>query len=172
MEKIKVLQVNKLYSPMIGGVEKVVKDIAEGLQDRVDVEVLACQARGRGRREVINGIEVTRTCSLGILFSMPISPTFPFHLRRKSREADILHYHVPFPLGDFTHLLVGDKSKKLVITYHSDIVKQAWMERFYGPVLNRFLQMADVILVTSPNLLRSSRYLQPHLHKCRVVPPP
>jgi rhamnosyl/mannosyltransferase len=169
-KKLKVLQVNKLYYPWIGGVEKVVQDIAEGLKDKIDVEVLACQPKGRGKNEIINGVRVTKTSSLGIFFSMPISPTFPFHLARKSRKVDILHFHMPFPLGDISHLLAGDKNKKTVVTYHSDIVKQAWGMRLYKPLMNRFLELADKILVTSPNLMNSSEHLKPFLNKCKVVP--
>jgi len=53
MKKIKVLQINKLYYPWIGGVEKVVQDIAEGLNDKVDMEVLACQPKGWGSKQLI-----------------------------------------------------------------------------------------------------------------------
>lgn len=48
MSKLKILQVNKLYHPWIGGIEKVVQDIAEGLKDRVDMDVLVCQPKGKG----------------------------------------------------------------------------------------------------------------------------
>jgi rhamnosyl/mannosyltransferase len=171
IKKPKVLHINKLYSPWIGGVEKIVQDIAEGLKNKVDVEVLACQPKGRGRKEIINGVRVTKTSSLGIFFSMPFSPTFPFHLTIKSRKVDILHFHMPFPLADISHLLAGDKNKKIVVTYHSDIVKQEWAMHFYKPAMNRFLELADKILVTSPNLMKSSENLKPFLNKCKVIPP-
>lgn len=40
MKKLKVLQVNKVYYPFTGGVERVVQQIAEGLADRTDMKVL------------------------------------------------------------------------------------------------------------------------------------
>ena len=45
---MKILQVNKLYWPWVGGVEKVVQQIAEGLNRREDLEikVLCCQSKG------------------------------------------------------------------------------------------------------------------------------
>jgi rhamnosyl/mannosyltransferase len=167
---VKVLQVSKLYYPWIGGVEKVVQDIAEGLKDKIDVEVLACQARGIGKREIINGIKVTKTSSVGMLFSMPLSLTFPFHLARKIREVDLLHFHTPFPLGVLSQLMVGGKNKKIVVSYHSDVVRQIWALGFYKPLLTRFLERADKILVTSRNLLNSSEHLKPFLDKCEIVP--
>ena len=53
---IKVLQVNKLYYPHIGGIETVVRNIAEGLKNRTDMKVLVCRRnRGKTIDENING---------------------------------------------------------------------------------------------------------------------
>jgi len=168
--RIKILQVCKLYAPWIGGVEKTVQYIAEGLKDKVDIEVLACQPKGRGVKQVINGVKVTKAASFGIYWGMPVSLTFPFLLAWKSRKVDILHFHLPFPLGDLFYLLMGSKRKKVVVTYHSDIVRQKWLMKFYRAFLYRFLRRADKILVTSPNLLESSEHLGSYKDKCIVVP--
>lgn len=168
--RIKVLQVSKLYSPWIGGVERVVQDIAEGLKDKVDMEVLVCQPRGWGTKEVVNGVTVTRATSLGIYWGMPISFTFPFLLAWKSRKADIIHFHLPFPLADLSYLLMGSRKPQVVVTYHSDIVRQKKLMWLYRPFLRWFLARAYRILVTSSNLLESSRYLSPYKAKCVVVP--
>ena len=169
-KKIKVLQVNKLYAPFIGGVERTVQDIAEGLKDKFDMKVLACQPKGRTTVEVINGVEVTKASSLGICWSMPVSLSFPYILAKMSRDVDIIHFHFPFPLGDFSYLLFGAKGKKVVVTYHCDIVRQKKAMMFYKPFLFKFLEIADRILVTSPNILQSSKYLTPFKDKCVVVP--
>jgi len=169
-KKIKVLQVNKLYAPFIGGVERVVQDIAEGLKDKVDMKVLACQPKGRTTVEMINGVEVTKASSLGIYWSMPVSLSFPYILAKMSRDVDIIHFHFPFPLGDFSYLLFGAKGKKVVVTYHCDIVRQKKVMMFYKPFLFKFLKIADRILVTSPNILQSSKYIAHFKDKCVVVP--
>jgi rhamnosyl/mannosyltransferase len=167
---IKIVQITKLYYPWIGGVEKVVRDIAEGLNDKVNMEVVACQPKGWGSRQLINGVKVTKTSSIGIYWGMPVSFTFPFVLAWKSRKADILHFHFPFPLADLSYLLMGSKQKKVVVTYHSDIVRQKKSMGIYMPFLNRLLKRADKILPTSPNLMESSVYLAPFKNKCTVVP--
>ena len=41
-EKIKVLEVNKLYYPVTGGIERLVQQIAEGLNAKFDIKVLVC----------------------------------------------------------------------------------------------------------------------------------
>ena len=42
MEYIRALQVNKAFSPHIGGVEQVVKDIVENLSSKCSSTVLVC----------------------------------------------------------------------------------------------------------------------------------
>lgn len=170
MEKIKVLQICKLYYPWIGGIERTAQDIAEGLQGKIHMEVLACEPKGRGKSRWVNGIRVTYASSFGIYWSMPVSITFPFLLALKSRKVDVLHFHLPFPLGVLSYLLIGSRRPKVVVTYHNDIVRQKKLMRFYKPFLHCFLKRADKILVTSPNLLESSKYLKPYKDKCIVVP--
>ncbi len=169
-DELSVLQVNKLYYPWIGGVEKVVQNIAEGLKESLDMKVLACQPKGIGTREEINGVDVTKASSIGMFLGLPASPTFPAVYARKSRKADVLHFHVPFPLGVISDLAFGQKDKKVVVTYHSDIVRQEKLRRFYRPFLLKFLERADLILPTSPHLRDESRFLSPYREKCKVVP--
>lgn len=166
---MKILQVNKLYHPWIGGIEKVVQDIAEGLKDKADVSVLVCQPKGRGRQEVVNGVRVVRAGSLGILFSMPVSLRFPFLLRKLGKHADVLHFHMPFPLGVISYFLARPKGK-VVLWWHSDIVRQKKLLLFYKPLLLRFLKRADRVLVATPESIESSPYLSGFRDKCDVVP--
>jgi len=166
---MKVLQVNKLYYPYIGGVERVVQDITEGLKDKVDIEVLICQTKGKGGKEIINGVKVFRASSLGIYFSMPVSFSFPFLLKRLSKDKDILHFHTPFPLGDISYLLVRPQGK-LVVWWHSDIIRQKRLVKLYKPFLIRFLRKADKIIVATPNHIENSAFLKDFRDKCEVIP--
>lgn len=169
MDKIKVLQVNKLYAPHTGGVEKVVRDIAEGLRDRVDMKVLVCRDKGKTSVEFVNGVEVTRAGSLGILFSMPLSFSFFSHLRKLSKDRDIVHFHMPFPLGDAAFFLSGFKGK-IVVWWHSDIVRQKALMKVYMPLMDKFLKRADCIIAATRGHIDSSRYLSPYRHKCMIIP--
>lgn len=168
--KPKVLQVNKLYHPWIGGVEKVVQNIAEGLKDEVSMKVLACQSKGFGEARTINGVDVLKTTSFGVAWGMPLSLTFPLILVKEIRNHDVLHFHLPFPLAVLGYLLSPVRGKKVVVTYHSDIVRQKRLMGLYRPLLDRFLDTADLILPTSPNLVENSPFLRNREEKCRVVP--
>src|SRR3989344_530972 len=167
---MRVLQVNKLYYPWIGGVERHVQDLAEGIHGQAHVEVLVCQPKGKGVADSVNGVKVTRAESMGMFWGMPVSFSFPFVLRQKAREADIVHLHSPFPLGEASLLLAHLRGKKVIVTYHSDIVRQKAILPFYGPLLKRVLSRADAIVVTSPNLRDSSPFLRHVKEKCRVIP--
>lgn len=169
MKKIKVLQVNKLYYPEVGGIEKTLQQISEGLNEKTDLEVLVCQKKGRGISERVNKVQVHRAGSFGVIASVPISFSFIWKLRRMSQDVDLIQFHMPFPLGDLACLLSGYKGK-VAAYWHSDVVKQKKWMIFYRPVMEAFLRRADVILVGARGVAEGSKYLGPYLDKCHVVP--
>lgn len=167
---IKVLQVNKLYYPHIGGIETVVRDIAEGLKEKTDMKVLACRkSRGKTVDEVINGVFVRKSGSLGIYFSMPVSIPFIKYFRKMSCKSDIVHIHMPFPLSDVACLLSGYRGK-VILSWHSDIVKQKKLMIFYKPFMKYLLRRADKIIVATQGHIDGSAYLKPYADKCCVIP--
>lgn len=167
--RLKILQVNKLYYPVTGGIERIVQYIAEGLKDETDMQVLVCQRKGKGSWEQVNGVPVRRCGSLGVLFSVPLSLPFLWEFRRMAREADIVHVHTPFPLGDLACMLSGYKGK-VIISWHSDVVKQKKLMLIYKPLMNWFLRRADGIIVSANGIINGSSYLGPYREKCRVIP--
>jgi len=175
MPRIKVLHIFKSYLPRVGGVERVIQQIAEGLAPKgVESRVLACHHNRSfsSTEEVIGGIHVTRANSIGVLFSTPISPAFPLAFRRLSQWADILHFHSPFPLAELSHLMYGSRGKKVVVTYHADISQTRWrvLMLVHKPILRRLLEKASCIITTSPAALEFSTVLSPFSSKCRVIP--
>lgn len=169
MGKIRVLQINKLYSPWIGGIESVVKDTAEALNDKTDMTVLVCKDKGKGVTERINGVKVVRAGSLGIKFSMPLSVTFPFLVRKYSKNVDVIILHDPFPLGDLTLLLSGFKGK-VIVWWHSDIVRQKKLLKLISPMIHSLLRRADVIFTTSEGYINGSAFISHYREKCRIIP--
>lgn len=165
-----VLQVNKFYYPKVGGIERVVQNIAEGLPDQYHTHVLAAQSIGLPSRKYHNGVKVTKTTSLGVAMSVPIAPTFPIRFHSVARDADVIHHHLPNPLSVISQLIGRLDSSPVVATYHSDIIRQATALKLYKPILHRFLRSVDRILVTSKRLLEHSDVLRPYEHKCNVVP--
>ncbi len=169
-DTLDVLQVGKYYHPVVGGVERVVRRLAEGLRERGhDVTVLAARRRGRASQDTVDGVPVQRTASLGALRSVPVAPGFPAALARARREADVIHYHLPNPLAVVSHLALPEPDAAVVATYHSDIVRQSTTLRLYEPLLSRFLRRLDHVFVTSPPM-RDSPHLSPVRERTSVVP--
>jgi rhamnosyl/mannosyltransferase len=98
---------------------------------------------------------------------MPLSLAQPRLLAQL--RPDIIHLHSPYPLGETANWLLG-RAQATVITYHSDIVRQRTLLRFYGPLLRRVLRMARRIIATSPHYVESSPWLRSVREKCTVIP--
>lgn len=166
---MKILQLNKLYYPVTGGVEHVVQQIAEGLNKYTDMKVLVCQEKGNFIQEDINGVAVIRTGSLGVKFSLPLSPGYIKAVRHMSSKCDVLLLHMPFPLGDLALLMSGYKGR-VVLWWHSDIVRQKKLMKLYRPLMEWTLKRADAIVVATEGHIEGSKYLKPFKNKCRVIP--
>lgn len=168
MSKLRILQINKFYSPWIGGIESVIKEIAEKLNDRTDMKVLVCQPKGSKAFDIVNGVSVTRCASMGVLCSMPISFSFISTVRKMSKEADVLILHDPFPLGDLAVLLSGFKGK-VIVWWHSDIIRQKKLRKVIDPIIHGILKRADAIFTTSEQYIDGSEYISKYRNKCRIV---
>ncbi|MCR9260192.1 MAG: glycosyltransferase [Pseudomonadaceae bacterium] len=84
-------------------------------------------------------------------------------------EADVVHYHFPWPFVDYLHL-TNRPSKPAIVTYHSDIVRQRFLGALYKPVMSRFLKSVDRIICTSPNYFATSDVLSQFEEKVDVIP--
>jgi len=164
---MRVAHVGKFYPPeYFGGLEAVVVGINDEIQKQgLAGAALVAALSGPTRTDAYRGVTVRRVRSLGTLFSQPIVPSFASELRGLS--ADVLHLHHPNPLGDLA--VMGDR-RPLVITQHSDIVRQAVLRPLYLPLLQRAFRQAKVITVGSKGLLDTSNELAPFRDKARVVP--
>ncbi len=163
---MRVLQVGKYYPPHRGGMETHLADLCGQLKNRVDLEVLVAQTGRRTFTEDVDGVSVTRLATPLHVLANPVNPELAGRIRES--KADIVHLHWPNPLALLAYLASGSKAK-LVITYHSDIVRQKLTGGLFRPVLERALRHAT-ILATSPNYVESSPVLRRFQANCRIVP--
>jgi len=167
---MKLLQVNKLYPPAIGGIEKVVGQLAGGFVGQGESQVLAVrEGVGFGRKEVVNNVCVRRAGSFGRFRSMPLSLSFFYWFWLECKWADVIHLHFPFPLAAVALWLFRPK-KPVVITWHTSVVRQKFLIKLVAPFVDWCLKRADRIVVTFPDGLRVFDELSPFLEKCVVVP--
>lgn len=168
--KHKILIVNKMYFPDIGGIETIVKQYAEFLNNHYDVTVLTASASKRFRTQIeyISGVKVLRCPSFGIHFSMPISITLLIKLLFSRRKYDLIHFHEPYPLGSLIGIF--PKKSKYVITWHSDIIRQKSLKRIVEFFQKKLCKKADIILSTSPQLIEFSNVISQYKNKVTVLP--
>ena len=169
---MRILEVNKAYYPHIGGIETLVRQYSEelGAMDGVQLRTLVCrEGRGRTVREEMNGVDLTRAGSLGTYFSCPLSFSFFRLFRKMAKTADVVHMNVPFPLADLALLLSGFKGR-VVVSWHSDVVKQKKLLFFYKPIMKRMLRRADCIITATEGHINGSDYLPEFRSKCKVIP--
>ena len=169
---LRVLEVNKAYYPHIGGIESLVRQYTEelGALKNVQLRTLVCRDdRGSTYSEKVGGRNIVRAGSLGTYFSCPLSLSFVRLFRRMAKNADVVHINVPFPLADAALLLSGYKGK-VVVSWHSDVVKQKKLMKFYKPFMDSLLKRADVILTATQGHIDGSDYLPQYRSKCRVLP--
>jgi len=167
MKKIKVLQIGKYYYPCRGGFESSLYTLVNELKDEFDFQVLAAHTRFKTAIERTRDLTVIRLGNWGRIFSQPITPSLFFWFKKLS--ADIVHLHLPNPLAMFFYLVALPKGK-LIVSYHNDIVRQRTIMFFLGPLVIKILKKAEVIIVTSENLIHSSRMLRKFRAKCQVIP--
>ncbi|TFG71458.1 MAG: glycosyltransferase [Anaerolineales bacterium] len=166
---MRVLHVYKDYPPVMGGIEHHIQTLAEGLLAQgVDVHVLVTNTDRKTLKGEINGVPVTKTGRLLNISSAPISLSFCSEFKRLSRDADIVHLHVPYPPAELCQLAFHG-GRHFVLTYHSDIVRQRVMGFFYFPFLRRVLRSSERIIVSNPKYIALSRFLRPWADKCRVI---
>ncbi len=171
IKRLRVLHIYKdVYPPVMGGIENHIHDVTTGLKDRFDFKILTAWDRPVTQWDAIQGVPVCKAATWGRLAAAPVCPTFPWLLKKLSREADIIHHHLPNPTGVMAHLMARCRETALVVTYHSDIVRQKHFLPLYAPFLRRFLSRADLIMPTSEAYMRSSPFLAPVSRQCRPTP--
>jgi rhamnosyl/mannosyltransferase len=165
-----IVHIYKDYYPVMGGMENHIRQLAEDQAAQGhEVTVLVTNTEGRTTREMLNGVRVIKASRQVNVQSAPLSIAFPHLMRQATALADIAHLHAPYPPGEATNLWCG-RSKRTLITWHSDIVRQKTLLRFYTPVLRQVIRRADRILPTSDAYARSSPWLHDVMDKCVTVP--
>jgi rhamnosyl/mannosyltransferase len=169
---MKILHFYKTCIPdTVGGVQLFIDQLATGLASRgADVDVLALSTeRGKLPQLQRHGYRIHRVRQNFEIASTGLSFAAPRRFSELARNADVLHFHFPWPFMDAVHLALS-KGKPSVVTYHSDIVRQKHLFRLYKPVENLFLRDAHRIVATSPQYLQTSAVLRRHADKVRVIP--
>jgi glycosyltransferase involved in cell wall biosynthesis len=141
--------------------------LCTGLRNHVDLRVVVSSDNRRSVEETIDSVPVTRLGTTLNAFSTAISLGMAEYIR--SSRADLVHIHLPNPAAVMSYLMSGYQGR-LVVTYHSDIVKQKVLGRVFEPLLYAALRKSAAIIATSANYLATSPVLQAFRDRCHVIP--
>ncbi len=166
---MRVLELGKYYYPYMGGIEQHLYVLSNELKGRVRLEVIVANTARRTARDQVDGVSVTRCGSFAHIASTSLSASMVFELSR--RPYDVLHLHLPNPMGVASYLASKKPNPhRLVVTYHSDVVRQRVLAKALAPLVESVLRRANTIIATSPNYVESSEVLQRFREKTVVIP--
>jgi rhamnosyl/mannosyltransferase len=157
---IRVLTFGRYADDNFGGLERYVFELSRAL--RGDAEFANIVARRGAAPDTATGSETVYARAMMHLGGTPVCPSMPLHALRLhgAKAFDIVH--LQFPADPMAHLaaVTLPRSVRRVITWHSDIVRQRTLLRFYEPFLRRLLRGADAVIVPTPAHLAASAQLK------------
>lgn len=179
---MRILQLGKFY-PIAGGVEKVMWNLAQGLSARgMRCDMLCC-----GLRRELKGWNVGyhKAGKLIIPFNESghcivvkavvklagtmISLRMVSEVRRRRGSYDVIHIHHPDPMAAMALFMSGYKGK-VVLHWHSDILRQKGLLKLFDPFQRWLIRRADVIVGTTPVYVRESEALANVQDKIDCIP--
>jgi rhamnosyl/mannosyltransferase len=183
---LRVCHLGKYYPPARGGIETHVQGLARAqaaLGARVQVLCInhadeegrdvswRALARTRTVRERDGEVEVIRLGRQANIARLDVTARLPALLHEAmSGGADVLHLHVPNPTFLLATAMLRADHVPLVITHHSDIVRQRLLRHAVRPLEEVVYRRSSAVLTTSPAYARSSALLRAHASKVHVVP--
>lgn len=168
---MRVLHFFKTYYPdTVGGIEQVIFQLCRSSgQFDVTNSVLSLSREKVDRTIALEGHDAHRARMNFQIASTAFSASSFLRFAQLAKQADVVHYHYPWPFMDLVHFATRLK-KPTVVTYHSDIIRQKTLLKLYRPLKHLFLGSVDRIVATSPNYLETSHVLERYRSKTVVIP--
>ncbi|MCE3039553.1 glycosyltransferase [Helicobacter anatolicus] len=168
----KILQLGKFYPPHLGGIERVMEDICDGINAKGLVcDCLVSNKELKYKEDTTSyGAKIFRVASFGILASTSLAPQMIIKLFKIIKNYDIIHVHHPDPMATLALFLVPLKNKIIITHYHSDIFKNKWLLKCFMPLQNYLLKRSQSIVTTSDLYAKTSLFLKPYQEKITTIP--
>lgn len=174
LNTMRVMHLGKYYPPAPGGIESLVRDLAVTQADQglnVSVHVFHHDTKIRHTSvEDDHGVEVVRHSRRAGFAKLDYASDLIDQIR--TTQADLIHLHVPNPSMILALLNAPQVIKKvpIVVTYHSDVIRQRLRAALFRPLERRLYRYVDAICPTSPMYANGSRFLKPYRGLIRPVP--
>jgi Glycosyltransferase len=163
---MKVLHLGKFCPPKEGGIEVFSYDLIEALNKKGIKADLLCFDECT-EESFYNNFKYFACKTDIVLNSAPLSYDYIKTFLKIHKKYDIIHIHSPNPLAEIASLWID---KKIIVHWHSDIVKQKITYLFYRPFQQMVLQKSKIIIATSPQYLEASTQIKNYKSKAVVVP--
>jgi glycosyltransferase involved in cell wall biosynthesis len=182
---LRILHLGKYYPPAPGGIESHVQTLARGQNNLGhDVAVLCVNHTDKNGKDIMHSRWRRTPCAtqrdgnvrierVGRLFGinrLEVCPKLLGRISAFTSKADVVHLHTPNPLMLVAWWLVGKRSTPLVVTHHSDVIKQKLLQTLVAPFESKVYGAARKILSDSPNYIDGSLVLQKFKEKVDVLP--
>jgi glycosyltransferase involved in cell wall biosynthesis len=164
---MKILHLGKFYPPHRGGIETHLEILCRELRKSAEIAVIVANHRPGDETESIEGVAVRRLHSFLSIAAAPICQRMIQEIR--ATPADIVHLHTPNPYAALAFLMSGHPAA-LVVSWHSDIVRQRILAQMLGPFERFLMRRAVALIASSPNYIDTSPVLKRNRAKCRVIP--
>ena len=165
-----ILHISKYYHPYIGGIETLVKSMAEGLTEYRNI-VICFATDGKDTVDIINGVTVYRVTVNFSIMSQDVAIGYYRTLKKLIAEykPQYAHVHCPNPYVYPLVLKAIHPDTKLILHWHSDILSKGIVYRLVKPFESAILKRADLIVTTSPNYIHPSSPIYQYKGKTSVV---
>lgn len=126
--KVKLLLVAPYFTPHLGGLETYAFNIAKGLMQTCDYEVVVVTSNPNVKKQIVEdyyGIKVYRLPIMLQISNTPLNPLWYRTLKSiiRTEKPDIINSHQPVPfIGDLAALLAGNIP--FVLTYHEGSMRK------------------------------------------------
>jgi glycosyltransferase involved in cell wall biosynthesis len=178
---MRIVHLAKYHSPLYGGMESHVETLAS-TQAKLGAEVcILCinsfdrnlKLSQRTETEVTFDEDRVQVIKVGRLFSLlkiDFCPSLIFYILYFSKLSNtVFHVHTPNPTMLIALVLTG-KNKNLVVTHHSDAIRQRILKYLFRPIEHLIYRQANIILTTSENYQHGSKFLRLYRDKLDVLP--
>jgi len=167
---MRILHVYRNYYPdPEGGVQEAIRQISRSTHPHGVESSVFCLSPQPKPTYLEDGVEaIWRSRSWAAPASCDLGGPEAWRLfARLAAQHDLIHYHYPWPFADILHLSARTATPA-IMTYHSDIVRQAVLSRLYAPVMWRMLKAMKKVVATSPTYARTSPVLNDRRVRERV----
>ena len=178
---MRIVHLAKYHSPFYGGMESHVEALAQKQAKLGEDVCIICinsfndraQLAQRTSTEITfnENVQVIKVGRILSFLKLDFCPSLFFYIRYFAKFSDtIFHVHTPNPTMLLALLMTGKIPRNLVITHHSDAIRQKVLKYLFRPIEHWIYSQAKVILTTSKAYQSGSKFLRLYNQKLDVLP--